>query len=298
MQETGDAQAVVITGAGGGLGAVYAQHLAALGAAVVVNDLDAAAADRTVAAITSMGGRALAVVGDVGDWAFARDLVAACVAAFGRIDTLVNNAGLLVPNRVEDQSPDDLARMIHVNLVGTFACGQAAIRQMLGQTAGADGLRGRVVNVVSGSQCGDIGLAGYGATKGAVASLTYAWALELAGQGIRVNAISPLAQTSMAQANSAFMAQQQAARAVTYGPLPDPAVNAPLLAFLLSPAAAAIHGQVIRLGGRMLSYMTHPQLAPPVLDGDWTEAAIARAFAETLGAQQHPLGLSIAAVER
>lgn len=287
-------KAVVITGAGGGLGAAYAQYLAAQGAAVVINDLNAVAAKAVAASIVAAGGRALAVAGDVGDWDFAQSLVAACVAEFGRIEALVNNAGLLVPNRIEDQSPGDLARMIHVNITGAFACGQAAIRQMLTQDAGPDGLRGRVINVASGSQCGDIGLSAYGSTKGAVASMTYAWALEMAGCDIRVNAISPLAQTDMAQANSAFMAQQQAGRAVTSGTLPDPAVSAPLLGFLLSPAGAAIHGQVVRLGGRSLSYMTHPRMAGPVLDGNWTEVAIAQAFADTLGAGQHPLGLSIA----
>lgn len=287
-----NAQAVIITGAGGGLGAAYARYLAAKGMAVVINDLRPDAAAAVADGIVAAGGRAVVVPGDVGNWGFAETLVAACVAAFGRMDAMVANAGLLVPARIEDLVPDDLARMIHVNITGAFACGQAAIRQMLVQEPGPDGLRGRVVTVASGSQCGDIGLSAYGATKGAVASLTYAWAMELAGRGIAVNAISPLAQTDMAQANVAFMAQQQAGRAVSYGTLPDPAISAPLLGFLLSPAGAGVQGQVVRLGGRMLSYMTHPRMAQPVLDGDWTEAAIARAFADTLGAAQQSMGLT------
>jgi len=275
--------AVVVTGAGGGLGAAYARHLAARGDRIVVNDVDPSAAGAVAAEVRAAGGTALAFSGDVADWAFAAALVARCTDAFGRIDGLVNNAGVLVADRAEAAAPADVERMVRVNLIGTFACGQAAVRAMLAQGGG-----GAIVNVASGSQAGDPGLAAYGATKGAVASLTYAWARELRDRGIRVNAVSPLAATGMAAAFAHWAAGQGTAVSA----LPAPAVSAPLVGFLLSPAAAGVTGKVVRLAGRSLCLVSHPRLAAPVLEGDWTEAAIARAFAETLGARQAPLGLA------
>jgi len=275
--------AVVVTGAGGGLGAAYARHLAARGDGVVVNDVDPARAASVAAAIAAGGGRALAMAGDVSDWGFAAALVARCEAAFGRIDGLVNNAGLLVAGRLEAAAPADVERMVRVNLIGSFACGQAAARAMLARGGG-----GAIVNVASGSQAGDAGLSAYGATKGGVASLTYAWARELGPRGIRVNAVSPLAATAIAAGFARFAAGEGIAAPV----LPDPEASAPLVGFLLSPAAAGVEGQVVRIAGRTLGLVGHPRLLAPLLEGDWTEAAIARAFAEVLGTRQAPLGLA------
>lgn len=281
-------KAVVITGAGRGLGAAYARFAAAEGAAVVVNDIDAASAGAVASAIADSGGRALAVPGDVGDWDFAARLVARCVEAFGAIDGLVNNAGVLTPARIEDLTEADARRMLDTNLMGTIACGVAAARRMLAQGSGA------IVNVASGSQAGDIALSGYGASKGGVASLTYAWAMECAGRGVRVNAVSPLADTDMAKANAAFMAVQMAHREVVYGALPPPESNAPVVAYLLSDRSGGINGQVVRIAGRQLSFVTHPMIAEPVLEGEWTLAAVALAFEATFKARQLPLGLTYA----
>lgn len=280
-------KAVVITGAGDGLGAAYARHAASLGAAVLVNDISADAAAKTVAAITAQGGRAVAQAGDISSWDFAETLVEACVKAFGAIDGLVNNAGVLRPARIDELTERDLRKMFEVNLLGTAACAQAAARRMK-----ASGKGGSIINVTSGSQAGDVALGGYGATKGAVASITYSWAMELRGSGIRMNAISPLAATAMAGQNAHLMATQAANREVHYATLPAADVNAPLVSFLLSDAAAGINGQTIRIAGRQLSFVTHPMIAAPVLEDDWTYDGVARAFAETLAAQQHKLGLA------
>lgn len=283
-----DGKAVVITGAGGGLGAAYARHAASLGAAVLVNDIDAEAARATVAAIAAEGGRAVACAGDVSDWGFAETLVAACVDAFGAITGLVNNAGVLRPALLGEVSEADVVRMIGVNLQGTIACAQAAARRM--RAAG----EGSIVNVASGSQAGDIALGVYGATKGAVASLTYSWAMELRGSGVRMNAISPLAETAMAAQNAHLMALQAKNRDVHYASLPPPEVNAPVVSFLLSDAATGVNGQVVRIAGRQLSFVTHPAIAAPVLEGEWSHERIVEAFADTLGARQQKLGLAYA----
>ena len=282
-------KAVVITGAGRGLGAAYARHAAHLGAAVIVNDIDARRAEQSAQRIVAQGGRAIAAPGDVSSWDFADRLVASCVEAFGTISGLVNNAGILRPARLEDLSETDLRQMLAVNLVGTIACARAAVLRMRRL-----GLGGSIVNVASGAQAGDIALGAYGATKGAVASLTYSWAMELRGSGIRMNAVSPLAETDMARQNAHLMAAQAAAREVQYAALPDPDISAPVVSFLLSDAAAPVTGQVVRIAGRLLSYVSHPMIAAPVLEDDWSFARVSEAFSRTLTARQHKLGLAFA----
>ena len=282
-------KAVVITGAGSGLGAAYARHAAALGASIVVNDIGAPSAQATVDAIVASGGTAVAHAGDVSSWSYAQSLVDACIDAFGAITGIVNNAGILRIGKILDLTEADLRRMIEINLIGTAACASHAARRML-----AAGNGGSIVNVASGSQAGDVALGGYGATKGGVASLTYSWAMELRGSGVRVNALSPLAETAMAAQNKALMAEQAASREVHYAALPDPESNAPVVSFLLSDAAEKINGQVVRIAGRQLSFVTHPLIADPVVEGNWSFETVNAAFADTLIGQQQPLGLGYA----
>jgi len=284
-----DGKAVVITGAGRGLGAAYARHVAALGGAGVVNDGDPEAARATVAAIGSAGGRAGAPAGGGSHRGLPPSPVEACIDAFGRIDGLVNNAGILRHGRVTDMTEADFRAMLSVNTVGAAACASHAIRAML-----AAGTAGSVVNVASGSIAGDIALGGYGASKAAVATLTFAWALELRDTPVRVNAVSPLAHTAMAQSNMAFLAQQSASREVSYGELPAADVNAPVIAFLLSDRSAGINGQIVRIAGDELSFVTHPLIAKPVLKGRWDDDAVADAFRDALAGRQQPLGLGYA----
>lgn len=282
-----DGKMIVITGAGGGLGAAYARHAAAHGAKVLVNDVDAAAAQATVDRVRAEGGDAVARAGDISDWDFASSLAQACVDAFGGITGFVSNAGILRPGRVEAIKQSDVRRSFDINVVGTIAGATAAIRLMQ-----QSGKGGSIINVASGSQAGDIALSVYGASKAAIAALTYSWAMELRGSGIRVNAISPLAETGMAAQNAHLMSLQAASRDVHYASLPNPEVNAPLVSYLLSDEAAAINGQVVRIAARQLSFVTHPLIADPVLVDDWDYEKIASAFAGTLKDAQQKLGLA------
>ncbi|MBN9061854.1 MAG: hypothetical protein BGP06_20200 [Rhizobiales bacterium 65-9] len=282
-----EGKAIVITGAGAGLGAAYARHAARRGARLVLNDVASDAADRIAAEIRAQGGDARASAGDVSSWAYAAELIQACVGAFGRIDGLINNAGILRHGRVTEMTEADLRAMLDVNLVGAAACGTHAVKAMLAQGAPAS-----VVNVASGSQAGDIALGGYGATKAAVASLTFSWALELRDTNVRVNALSPLAHTAMAESNMRHLAEQSASREVVYTTLPDAEVSAPAAAFLLSDRSIGVTGQVLRIAGNELSFITHPMIAEPVLTGDWTDEAIEAAFRQTLAARQQRLGLA------
>lgn len=286
-------KAIVITGAGSGLGAAYARHAASLGAKVVVNDIDAGKAEETAGAIRQAGGSAAACGGDVSKWETAQVLVDFCASEFGQLSGFVANAGILRHGRLMETNEQDLRQMFEINLLGTVACARAATMAMLAQGAG-----GSIVTVTSGSQAGDIALGGYGATKAAVATLTYSWAMELSGTGVRINAVSPLAETSMAARNKAHLADQQAKREVQYGVLPPPDVSAPVISYLLSERACDIHGQVVRIAGRELSFVTHPMIADPVLDGEWTFEAVSDAFEKHLRHRQHKLGLSYVSLSK
>lgn len=289
MKRILEGKSVVITGAGAGLGAAYARHAARLGARVVVNDVQAEAAEATSEAIRGAGGEAVASAGSVASWDYCGALVDACLTHFGRIDGLVSNAGILRHGRLEEMREGDLRAMLEVNTLGAAACASHAVKAMLKQDAPA-----AIVNVASGSQAGDIAIGGYGASKAAVASLTFTWAMELRDTNVRVNAVSPLAHTAMAETNMKFLAQQSASREVVYTTLPQADVNAPVIAFLLSDASAGINGQIVRIAGDELSYVTHPMIAEPVLKGRWDDESVAAAFRDTLEARQHRLGLAYA----
>lgn len=278
-----EGKAVIVTGAGQGIGEATATLAATLGARVLVNDLRQADAERVATAIRAAGGDAAAFAADVSLWATGRALVEACLDRFGRLDGLVNNAGLFRIAPLAETSEEDFVSTFKVNTLGTAACAQAAARHMV--AAG----RGAIVNIVSGAQSGMHGLAAYGASKGAVASLTYAWAIELAATGVRLNAVSPMANTQMAHATRAYLASAAVPLPET---VPPATANAPAICYLLSDAASGVHGQVVRIDGTVLTLVTHPAILAPVLeDENWTVEKIARAFAGDLAARAQPLGV-------
>lgn len=282
-------KSVVVTGAGSGLGAAYAHHAASLGANIVVNDIDVGRAEQTAAAIRQAGGSALAYAGDVARWETSQALVDLCTAEFGTLSGFVANAGVLYHGRILDWNERDLRQMFEVNLLGTATCASAAAKAMLAQGTG-----GSIVTVTSGSQAGTTALGGYGATKAAIAALTYSWAMELAGTGVRINAISPLAETAMAAQHKAHLAVGPPDHEIPSDILPSPQVSAPVISYLLSDRARGIHGQVVRIAGRQLSFVSHPTIADPVLEGEWTFDAVIDAFERYLRHRQHKLGLSYA----
>lgn len=181
-------KAVVITGSGKGIGAACAKGAAHQGAAVVVNDIDDSAHE-TANAILAEGGKAVACLADVSKWDEAGRLIDCCLEAFGKIDGLVNNAALYNRARIDELEPESARAQVEVNVLGTMFCTAHAVRHMLEQGSGS------IVNVVSGAHMGMPTMGVYGATKGAVASMVYTWAMELTGTGVRVNALSPFGRT-------------------------------------------------------------------------------------------------------
>jgi NAD(P)-dependent dehydrogenase (short-subunit alcohol dehydrogenase family) len=176
----------LVTGGGGGIGQGIALELAGAGYVVAVNDLRAAAAETTARTIEAGGGRALVTPGDVSQMNDVRRMVDAVVAHFGRLDLLVNNAGIQVWKPLLDLEEADWDAVINVNLKGCFLCTQAAARVMKSQGGG------RIVNIGSGSNLTPFpNLVSYTASKGGIEMFTKVAAVELGPLGIRVNCLAP-----------------------------------------------------------------------------------------------------------
>jgi len=197
---------VVVTGAGRGLGREYALAFAARGAAVVANDLGTTLAgdgtpshqpaDDVVAEIQRHGGRAVAHYASVGTPEGAQGLIDTALRAFGQVDTVVNNAGVLNMKPFQDATLEGLERHLAVHVIGSFLVCKAAWPHMVARRYG------RIVNTISGGIFGLPGLAEYGPAKGGVFAFTRSLALEAIEHGIRVNAIAPQGSTRMLHASA------------------------------------------------------------------------------------------------
>ncbi|MGH3752110.1 MAG: SDR family NAD(P)-dependent oxidoreductase [Pseudonocardiaceae bacterium] len=273
-----EGKAVVITGAGRGLGEAYALHAARAGACVVVNDVDGDLAESVADRIVRHGGRAVASAQSVRDPGQASGIVQRCLAEFGRVDGLVSNAALNYQAPPWAEDVDAARELIEVNVLGVLYCGIAAARVMRAQGTGS------IVNISSGSSLGSRGAGTYSASKGAVASLTYSWAQDLAEVGVRVNGVCPLAWTRMVERDSPAIQLY-----VTPRRTPDRV--APLITYLLSDRAAGITGQLIRFTGDELLIVRQPAFKDPVLRRDsWVTEDIASAFDDVLDDHLEPFG--------
>ena len=195
-----DGKVVVITGAGRGLGLGYAEYLAKLGAAVVVNDLgggvagdgsDASVAESVAQAIRADGGSAIASSADIACESGASSLVQAAVSEFGHLDAVINNAGITAGHQFPEISVADVQRHLDVHVMGTFLVTRAAWPHL------AKSSSGRVLNTISGAIFGSAPALPYTTAKGAVLGMTKALAEAGAPLGIKVNGISPSAKTRM-----------------------------------------------------------------------------------------------------
>lgn len=243
-----DGDVAVVTGAGSGLGKAIALALAAHGADVAVTELPAkmALAEETAAEIAATGRRAAVVPLDVTDLASIGALVPAVVGELGRLDVLVNNAGLNIQRSALEVTEEDWDRVLDVNLKGLFFCSQAVGRHMVGNGGG------RIVNIAS--QMGLVGYwrrAAYCSSKAGVVNLTRVLAIEWAKHGITVNAIAPtfvLTPLTAPMFEDADFKADVLAR-IPLGRLADPGDVANAAVYLASPAAKMVTGQTLAVDG-------------------------------------------------
>jgi NAD(P)-dependent dehydrogenase (short-subunit alcohol dehydrogenase family) len=267
-----DGKVAVVTGAARGLGRAYAEALAAAGAKVVVNDLDGA---EDVA--EAIGG--VAAPGAVGSTETAEALVARAVEAYGRLDVMVTNAGVLRDKVLWKMTDGDFDLVVQTHLRGTFTCARAAAIRFREQGEG-----GRIIVVGSpAGQYGNFGQTNYAAAKAGIVAFARTWATELARAKVTVNAIVPTAWTQMTASipiyepligRDEFPPEVRREHA-----LGRPEDCAPLVVYLASEVAAGVTGQAIGIGGDRLSLYSHPaEIAHELRDGGWTADAIAEAI--------------------
>jgi NAD(P)-dependent dehydrogenase (short-subunit alcohol dehydrogenase family) len=263
-----EGKVAIVTGGGRGLGRAHCLELAAQGAKVVVNDLGVglhgedtqeSPADEVVGEIKAAGGESVANHGSVSDWTSTEQLISDTVEEFGRLDIVVNNAGIVCDRMLFSMTEQEFDAVIAVHLKGTFAMTRHACAYWREASKGGQSLTGRIINTTSGTGLfGNVGQANYGAAKAGIASLTTITALEMRRYGVTANAVSPLALTRMTEGigivgdvpgeDQVFDAR-------------DPAKVSGLVAYLASDAAGWLTGQVFRVDGNRIQRLQGWSLA-------------------------------------
>ncbi|QVQ52850.1 SDR family oxidoreductase [Spiractinospora alimapuensis] len=272
----------VVTGSGRGLGRAYAEAMARAGASVVVNDVDADAAEDTVRAIDDAGGRAVAEIVEVGTSEAADRLVDRAVREFGQLDVMVTNAGVLRDRTLRKTTDDDFDTVLRTHLRGTFTCARAAVNRFRAQDS-----PGRLILVGSpAGQRASFGQTSYSAAKAAIVGLVRTWAWECERAGVTVNAVVPTALTRMVATIPGLgeaVADAEAGRPIDPGlrraGLGTPDDAAAVVVYLAGDAAAGVTGQCVSAGGDKIALWSHPQeVAAAYRDGGWDVERVAAEF--------------------
>ena len=261
-------KAVVVTGAGGGIGRDLALAMAREGARVVVNDIGGEA-HQVVAEIRGAGGEALASVGSVAEAAAAQRIVDGAVEAFGRVDGVVNNAGILRDRIFHKMGADEWDAVIRVHLYGSYYVSRAAANHFKEQGGGA------FVHMTSTSGLiGNLGQANYNAAKMGIAALSKSIALDMQKFNVRSNCVAPFAWTAMTSSIPTDSPDQMA-RVEKFKQM-IPAKIAPLAVYLLSDAAAGVNAQIFTVRNNEIFLMSQPRPVRSVHRQEgWTACSLA-----------------------
>jgi NAD(P)-dependent dehydrogenase (short-subunit alcohol dehydrogenase family) len=289
-----EGRVAIVTGAGRGLGREHALELARQGATVVVNDLGVEldgtgtaqpVAQQVVDEIERAGGRGLANTDDVADWDASKRMIDAALDAFGRLDVLVNNAGILRDRMLFNMSVEEWDAVIHVHLRGTFCPTRHAAAYWRERAKAGETLDVRVINTTSASGIyGNPGQSNYGAAKAGIAAFTVIASRELERYGVTVNAVSPGARTRMTES----------AGIDSGGPDGDwdprePSNVAPIVAWLAGPESAGITGRVFESAGGRIGVAEGWRRGPSeTKQGRWNPAELGPVIRRLLGAAAAP----------
>jgi NAD(P)-dependent dehydrogenase (short-subunit alcohol dehydrogenase family) len=253
----------IVTGGGRGIGRNHCLELARHGAAVVVNDPGVGVhgeggapgerpADDVVAEITAAGGTAIADHSSVTSWDECAAMVERAVAELGRLDVVVNNAGILRDRMITSMSEDDFDAVLAVHVKGTFSMTKHACDHWRSVAKAGGANCARVINTTSGAgMYGNVGQAAYGAAKAAIANLTLVTALEMGRYDVTANAISPVAATRMTATAGADATPSPTGAGDGWHPM-DPANSSPVVAYLASEQSSWLTGQVLRVEGNVV----------------------------------------------
>jgi len=262
----------VVTGAGRGIGREHSLMLAAQGAKLVVNDLggsmdgegaEAGPAQQVVDEIVALGGEAVANTHDISGWDGAEGLIAQAIDAFGRLDVLINNAGILRDRMLTNMTEAEWDAVIKVHLKGTAGPSHFAAAHWRERSKAGEAVDGRIINTSSPSGIyGNVGQTNYGAAKAGIAAFTIIAAMELARYGVTVNAIAPAALTRMTEGLGMGQASDEQKEQMA------PRWIAPIVTWLASAESAAVTGRVFDISGRALSISEGWHRGPTVVPVD------------------------------
>lgn len=284
-----EGRVVIVTGAGRGIGREHALELARQGARVVVNDLGAAAggegadaspAEEVVAEIRRRGGSAIVNGADIADFEQSAGLVNAALDAFGRLDAVVNNAGILRDRMFANTSIEEWDAIMRVHLRGHFCVSRHACAFWRDRSKAGERVAARIVNTSSGAGLqGSVGQSNYAAAKAGIAALTLVQAVELSRYGVTANAIAPSARTRLTENVFPDMMRKPE----TGFDAMDPANVAPLVTWLCSEESGDVTGRVFEIEGGKLSVADGWRTGPAIdRGGRWNPADVGDAVREIL----------------
>ncbi len=284
----------IVTGSTRGLGRGFAQALAAEGAQVVVNGTNA---DLVAEVVSGIGDAATGVAGSVADWSVAEQLTQTALDRFGRLDILINNAGIVRDRTLLKMTEEEFDDVIAVNLKGAFACTRFAAQAMRdnpGENAG-----GKVINVISNTGLrGGFGQTNYAAAKAGLAGMVRTWALELDRFNIQANGLWPVAVTDMTQ----VLVDREAAEAETEDRpvksarelgLGQVAEVAPIAVYLASDLCD-LQGQIVTCNGTKIALWSHPNEIALAHRDAWSPQTIQETIASQFGPYLQSVGSELA----